>query len=101
VKLSRHLSLGKFLAQDDDVATNEKMKRDQSRTYTLKSIVHHIGNTANSGHYTADALRRDPVNGTPQWISYDDGLAKELAEDDVLGDIRSQRTAYMLLYSLV
>lgn len=99
MELTKHVSLGKFLALNDEGRTNQ-MRQDQSKTYTLTSIVHHLGNTADSGHYTADALRRDPENGTPRWISFDDGSTEEVREDEVLGDNRSRRTAYMLLYSL-
>ena len=44
-------------------------------------MVHHIGSTADSGHYTADSLRTKKKeeagdNGDPQeeqeWISFDD-----------------------------
>jgi ubiquitin C-terminal hydrolase len=93
VELNKHLSLHKFLA--------EQKSHTPSRNYTLKSIVHHIGKTANSGHYTADALRLDPENETPQWVSYDDGITEETNEAELLGVNRTQRTAYMLLYSIV
>lgn len=61
----------------------------QEEKYNLKSVVHHIGTTAFSGHYTADALRDDD-----EWITFDDAQAFESSPT------RNQRTAYMVLYAL-
>lgn len=105
VELTEELSL-------EDFMKDEKMKsRPTKPRYALKSIVHHIGSTANSGHYTADALRpgrphvgEDQEAGAqtcePQWVSYDDGLTTETTLAALRGNISNQRTAYILLYSI-
>lgn len=51
VELTQALSLKDYLV------TNHELQNVISSQYTLRSIVHHIGSTADSGHYTADALR--------------------------------------------
>jgi len=112
VELTEELSLDDFMKTP--AATTAKPSQ-----YALKAIVHHIGNTANSGHYTADALRfdhpptqnREGQDGDlshkdmsraeqPQWVSYDDGVTKETTLAEVRGRVANQRTAYMLLYSI-
>ena len=71
-----------------------------SPSYALQSVVHHIGNTADSGHYTADCLRRSVEDGSPQWVSYDDALTAETTLGKVQGSVQNKRAAYMLLYSM-
>ena len=71
-----------------------------SNEYRLKSIVYHIGNTANSGHYTTDALRKDINTGKDQWVSYDDGVTVEKSIEGVVQQTKNQKTAYMLMYSV-
>jgi ubiquitin C-terminal hydrolase len=94
VELTQRLSLDRFLAKKEDAAGKNY--------YSLKSIVHHIGSTADSGHYTADALRKsqdDSQSGT--WVSFDDGLTNETTSTKVRNSVQNQKTAYMLLYSTV
>ena len=93
VELTTDLSVGKLLT---DNQSSGKLPMEE---YRLKSIVHHIGNTANSGHYTADALRADPEDGGDRWVSFDDGIVAEKSLDKIVQPVRNQKTAYMLLYS--
>ena len=81
--------------------TDDLMGRQQSlKPYEIRAVVHHIGKTADSGHYTADAVRfRDETNDE-QWVSYDDAVTEELTVDQTLDELNKQRTAYMVLYSL-
>ena len=88
--LSERLSLDPFLADFKPEAP--------SQTYSINSIVHHIGSTANSGHYTADALRQHE-DGKKQWISFDDSVTNETSANTVLKSEQKQKTAYMLLYT--
>jgi len=54
VKIPDTLSLDPFCIEKE---SNEERPTAASSRYALKSIVHHIGNRASSGHYTTDALR--------------------------------------------
>lgn len=96
VELNDRLSLDGYLSEE---ATASILPSD----YSLRSIVHHIGTTANSGHYTADALRQTAEDGKPtthsQWVSYDDSTSTEITLADVRTSLSNQKTAYMLLYS--
>lgn len=94
VELNDKLSLDGFLS---DKATSSVL----SSVYSLRSIVHHIGNTANSGHYTADALREKAEGGktTDQWVSYDDSTSTERTLEEIRSSFSNKKTAYMLLYS--
>jgi ubiquitin C-terminal hydrolase len=65
--------------------------------YKLHSVVHHIGNTASSGHYTADAVRQ--LEGKEQWVSFDDTHVKDTTLDKALKDRNKQTTSYMMLYT--
>lgn len=93
VELTTHLSVDKLLT------SNQSSDKLPSESYRLKSIVHHIGNTANSGHYTTDALRPDPEEGGDRWVSFDDGVVVENSLDKIVNTTKHQKTAYMLLYS--
>ena len=70
--------------------------------YKLQSIVYHLGSTADSGHYTADAVRPDPDEDGKEktWVSYDDGVATATSLHMIQKSKKNQRTAYMLLYNL-
>jgi hypothetical protein len=95
VTLNTTVSLDKFLAKsskDDDPLSR--------REFSLKSVVHHIGMTPNSGHYTVDALRLDPENQEETWVSFDDGSTKETTLESVVQSKSNLKNAYMLMYSL-
>jgi uncharacterized UBP type Zn finger protein len=95
VILSEHLSLDPYFANSDQVAASQQ--------YSIKSVVYHLGNTANSGHYTADALRPCPENvegpASTKWISFDDGSTSVIPAKRVLQSVHKQSSAYMLLYT--
>ena len=68
--------------------------------YRLRSIIHHIGKTANCGHYTSDAVvkthNKKGIKGE-QWIKFNDSVTSRLNTKDVLD---SQETIYLALYEL-
>lgn len=68
--------------------------------YRLRSIIHHIGKTANCGHYTSDAVvethNKKGIKGE-QWIKFNDSVTSRLKTKDVLD---SQETIYLALYEL-
>ena len=92
VQLNESLSLESFMADSSEHAET---------SYKLQSIVHHLGSTAESGHYTADSARLDNENDNKEtWVSYDDGDASETSLGTIQKSVENQRTAYMLLYNL-
>eukprot|EP00536_Pseudo-nitzschia_multiseries_P008550 jgi/Psemu1/287871/fgenesh1_pg.219_\ len=97
VELSHTLSIDQTLLNLDDDDGDGNFSG--SKSYKLRSVVHHLGNTLKSGHYTTDALRTNPLDGKDRWVSYDDGNTGELEEETVVGSNSNQNTAYMLLYS--
>jgi hypothetical protein len=104
VILNPTISLGPIVSSDK---SKESDSGDSMATYDVKSVSHHIGGTAWSGHYTCDAIReRDPKATSPTkepdetWVSFDDGLTSATTADQVLNSAKSKKTAYMLLYTL-
>lgn len=65
---------------------------EQTPEYSLISVVHHIGASANCGHYTADA-KRDGV-----WMRFNDEHVECISETEAIE--QSRHTAYMVLYQL-
>ena len=127
VRLSESLSLDAFQASGEEQGISPS---DTTDKYHLKSIVHHIGRRASSGHYTADAIR--PVDAkilqavaaandgvTAQqadagasltsdaptevkdcWVTFDDGSTYITSLEKIQSRMDKQATAYMLLYAL-
>lgn len=104
IALSKRLSMDGFLCDSVDEANAPTSAEQQ---YSLKSLVYHIGSTASSGHYTADALRTRPA--TPEeadeethdeWVSFDDSKASVTKLSDVVASEQKKETAYMLLYTM-
>lgn len=71
--------------------------------YNLRGVVHHVGNTAFSGHYTSCGLRdntTDAQDHEEQWVYFDDRVGVKKDFDYVALDERNQRNCYMALYEL-
>ena len=84
----------------DDVKIGNALK------YYLRGVVHHIGSTAFSGHYTTDAIRvehnltRKVEKKKADWVTFDDTVTTMTSISNVLEDEKSQRNSYMILYGL-
>lgn len=105
VVLNPTVSLGPIVESE----TNKENDKDgPMATFEVKSVVHHIGSTAWSGHYTCDAIRESdpkpaisPSKGPSEtWVTFDDGITSVTSASRVLESEKSRRTAYMLLYTL-
>ncbi len=68
------------------------------QTYSLVSIVSHLGHTAYSGHYICDGVdrQRQPGDTTDRWLSYDDMHVSETSFESVCS--QRKRSAYILFY---
>lgn len=91
---------------DGFLCTN--VDEEDAKQYSLKSLVYHIGGTASSGHYTADALRTRPAaepdaaagDTVTEWVSFDDSKTSVTKLSDIVASKRCQGSAYMLLYTM-
>lgn len=76
----------------------------KSGKYHLRGVVHHVGNTASSGHYTACAKRKAQTNDNAprdseeQWVFFDDRVGVEKKMEYVTNSERNQENCYMALY---
>jgi ubiquitin C-terminal hydrolase len=71
-----------------------------SRQYSLKGLVHHIGTAMDQGHYIADAVRRGHDGAGSKWYRFNDETVTMMPLEDILADSVAQETVYMLLYTL-
>jgi hypothetical protein len=102
----------------DALGVDSYNKQDQKTTsassplveYFLKSVVHHKGPNATSGHYTADAIRLSEMEQEcedtttakemeERWFHFDDSKSAPTTLKEVTST-PSQCTAYMLLYTV-
>jgi len=91
VKSCESVSLNAFMESRDD--TNKT-------SYELKGVVRHIGNSSLSGHYTADALRKNATGTNLDWVNFDDGATSLTSIRDVLDSDGSQSNNYLMFYGL-
>ena len=72
--------------------------------YHLCGVVHHVGNTAFSGHYTTCAKRKldeeSAENVEEQWVFFDDTVGERRTIKYVTGNEINQKNCYMALYEL-
>ena len=129
VAMPLNLTLEPFqVTQKDESAAAAAPASLLGRDYALKSVVHHIGSRASSGHYIADALRRVEVDDDENdskaiqddgdvvaassakapagkkkmedaWFTFDDTQSARRETQKITQDPQKQETAYMLLYS--
>ena len=76
-----------------------KEKACVGEAYELRGVVRHIGKTSNSGHYTADALRKQETGEGSEWVYFDDTSSSKTSTESVLNNERNQRNNYLMLYS--
>jgi len=95
-------------ADSDDEPSETTQPASQ---YSIKSIVHHMGARASSGHYITDAVRLcekeeseenpSPSGGKePCWVTFDDSSSCKTSWDKIESSTYKKTTAYLLLYTL-
>jgi ubiquitin carboxyl-terminal hydrolase 10 len=69
--------------------------------YKLYGVLYHHGDSAGSGHYTADVLHQTEGGGE-SWVHIDDEVVTVARHEDVFGGHDNNRVddrcAYMLFY---
>lgn len=94
IPLTESLSISPFCSEE------EKPKG----LYHLCSVVHHVGNTASSGHYTACGKRKlEDQSVEEQWVSFDDNKKVQRRSLNYvigIGKETNQENCYMALYEL-
>ena len=104
IPLEESLSINPFVSKDEECPAGK---------YHLRGVVHHIGGTAFSGHYTACDKRtlkeeedsKKSVEDTSQdnkeqWVFFDDRAGSKKDLEFVTGTERNRRNCYMALYEL-
>ena len=78
--------------------------------YHLRGVVHHIGDTAFSGHYTSCVKRivkdtqgdssntTNPQDNEEEWVRFDDQVGTQTSVRYVLENESNQQNCYMALY---
>lgn len=88
-------ALSEFLAADCSMPA-PTTTTTAAPAYALRSVVNHIGSSANCGHYTADAKKRK--KGESSWKRFNDSYVSEISALQAVE--QSRQTAYMCLYEL-
>jgi len=111
IPLEELLSINPYVGEEGEGPPGE---------YHLRGVVHHVGSTASSGHYTTcarrplprdrsggdekgsggDATANAPRDEGDQWAFFDDRVGAKKDVDYVVGCERNQRNCYMALYEL-
>ena len=78
----------------------------KSRHYKIRSVVNHIGQSAQCGHYTADAHKiysndaeSHETGYDRKWTRFNDSFVSQIDKSVSMG-LKSQETAYMIMYEL-
>lgn len=66
-------------------------------------VVHHLGDSVSSGHYTSCGLRSSigAQDAQKQWVHFDDCVTDEQDLEYVTLDENNQRNCYIAVYELV
>ena len=75
---------------ENDLTT--ELKKQTKATYTLRSIIRHIGKHPRRGHYVTDVRQK-----SGEWWTYNDSLARK-ADPDKIFSLERQRQGYIFFY---
>ena len=76
-----------------------RRSRGGDDTYKLIGVAYHIGPSRDSGHYTADALRKEDNGDGREWVNFDDNSTSKTSIESILDDKKS-RSNYLVLYGI-
>nr|CCA16301.1 ubiquitinspecific protease putative [Albugo laibachii Nc14] len=87
----------------EGVLSDDNLERDTDRIYRLQSIVHHLGQSLDQGHYIADICKPNAFSKHPEsprrvWCRMNDQFELEVSEDQVLSASRSRESSYMFFF---
>jgi len=92
IPLKDSLSISSFFSAEEEKPNG---------LYHLCGVVHHVGNTAFSGHYTTCAKRNlEEESVEEQWVFFDDTVGRRRTINYVTGNETNQKNCYMALYEL-
>jgi len=92
IPLKDSLSISSFFSAEEEKPNG---------LYHLCGVVHHVGNTAFSGHYTTCAKRNlEEESVEEQWVFFDDTVGRRRTINYVTGNATNQKNCYMALYEL-
>lgn len=80
------------ISVESEVSYIDILKKNQR--YEIRGVVHHLGESAHCGHYTADALREEA------WLRFNDAYVTSMGKSEMLTN-GFQQTCYMVSYDLV
>ncbi len=85
----------------DSLSISSFFSSEEEKHYHLCGVVHHVGNTAFSGHYTTCAKRKlEEESVEEQWVFFNDTVGQRRTINYVTGNETNQENCYMALYEL-
>ncbi|GMI52855.1 hypothetical protein ScalyP_jg3867 [Parmales sp. scaly parma] len=93
LQFDKSSSTEKKLEGNGKGSNNNNNNNNTNANFSIKSVVHHIGNNALFGHYVTD------VNLHNSWTRFNDSVAKESSQAEVFGTGENRKTAYMCVYA--
>ena len=99
VELQPTLSLESFVSTRED---EEREVESEEHEYEAVATVQHLGQTATSGHYTANTLRNvssESAASERRWVCFNDTLSEYMSESIVFESEKRKKEVYLAVYS--
>jgi len=91
--LAPSVTVPKRIDQHHSATLSESSSKRSS--YSIRSLVNHMGSSAGCGHYAADANKLYS-DGTRNWTRFNDARVSRISEKNAISD--SSRNVYMAMY---